>query len=78
MVAPSAALTCYKPGHHARLIYRPKRHPAHKSGQRRSFAWSDYRDLLSAAHRQLGAPMVLIRDNCGMTESATLVLARSS
>ncbi|MER5325158.1 transposase [Streptosporangium roseum] len=60
-----AAPACYKPGHPARLIYRPRRDErtsGHAKG-RRSFAWSDYRDLLTAAHHQLGDPIVLIWDN---------------
>lgn len=56
-----AALACYRSGERPRLIYRPRRH-SHRRGDRRSFAWSDYRDLLIAAHRQLGAPIVLIWD----------------
>ncbi|WP_455713856.1 transposase [Streptomyces vinaceus] len=28
-----------------------------------SFAWTEYRDLLIAAHQQLGGPIVLIWDN---------------
>ncbi len=58
-----AALACYKQGERSRLIYRPKRHVDHKRGGRRSFTWTDYRDLLIAAHQQLGAPMVLVWDN---------------
>lgn len=58
-----AALTCYKPGERFRLIYRPLVHPDHKTGGRRSFAWTDYRDLLTVAHRQLGKPIVLVWDN---------------
>ncbi len=58
-----AALTCYKHGETSRLIYRPKRHQDHKSGGRRSFTWTEYRDLLTAAHRQLDGPIVLIWDN---------------
>jgi hypothetical protein len=57
-------LACYKPGERSRLIYRPKRHEDHKRGGRRSFAWTDYRDLLTTAHQQLGGPIVLIWDNC--------------
>ena len=30
---------------------------------RKSFAWTDYRDLIVAAHRQLGGPIVLVWDN---------------
>ncbi|MFE0455167.1 transposase [Streptomyces sp. NPDC058914] len=39
---------------------RPKRHVDHTRGGRRSFTWTDYRDLLIAAHQQLGAPIVLV------------------
>ncbi len=58
-----AALACYKYGERTRLIYRPKRHADHKRGGRRSFTWTDYRDLLIDAHQQLDAPIVLVRDN---------------
>ncbi|GED83202.1 transposase [Streptomyces sp. 6-11-2] len=58
-----AALACYKPGERSRLIYRPMVHPDHKAGGRRSFAWTDYRNLLIRAHQQLGKPIVLVRDN---------------
>ncbi|PJM80511.1 DDE endonuclease [Streptomyces sp. TSRI0384-2] len=58
-----AALCCYRPGMRSRLVYRPKRHTDHKSGGRKSFAWTEYRDLLIAAHQQLGGPIVLIWDN---------------
>lgn len=58
-----AALACYKLGERSRLIYRPKQHVDHKRGGRRSFTWSEYRDLLIAAHQQLGAPIVLVWDN---------------
>lgn len=57
-----AALTCYKPGHRSRLIYRPRRDDGPRDG-RKSFSWRDYRDLLIAAHQQLGGPIVLVRDN---------------
>ncbi|MEU3355192.1 transposase [Streptomyces sp. NPDC037389] len=59
-----AALACYKAGERPRLIYRPRHHDRRK-GERKSFAWTDYRDLLIAAHRQLGAPIVLVWDNLG-------------
>lgn len=53
-----AALCCCQPGERSRLIYRPKRHTDHKSGSRKSFAWTEYRDLLIAAHQQLDGPIV--------------------
>ncbi|AJT63277.3 hypothetical protein T261_08954 [Streptomyces lydicus] len=67
-----AALTCYKPGERSRLIYRPKRHTDHKRGGRRSFAWSEYRDLLIAAHQQLGGPIVLVWDNLNVHKDARM------
>lgn len=45
------------------MIYRPKRHVDHKQGGRRSFTWTDYRDLLIAVHQQLSAPIVVVWDN---------------
>jgi transposase len=56
------ALACYKPGFRPRLIYRPRRDDRAPPG-RKSFAWSDYRDLLLAAHAQLDGPIVLLWDN---------------
>ncbi|MET8676065.1 transposase [Streptomyces sp. NPDC004647] len=56
-----AALTCYKPGERSRLIYRPRLDS--RPDGRKSFAWTDYRDLLTVAHQQLGGPIVLIWDN---------------
>jgi transposase len=56
-----AALTCYKPGERSRLIYRPA--PDRRADGRKSFAWTDYRDLLRNAHAQLGGPIVLVWDN---------------
>ncbi|MFC8643150.1 hypothetical protein ACFUC2_20685, partial [[Kitasatospora] papulosa] len=41
---------------------RPKRHTDHKSGGRKGFAWTEYRDLI-AAHQQPEGPIVLIWDN---------------
>ncbi|GGO99763.1 hypothetical protein GCM10012280_66950 [Wenjunlia tyrosinilytica] len=60
-----AALTCHKPGHRSRLIYRPRRDDG-----RKSFSWRDYRDLLIAAHQQLGGPIVLISDNFNVQKAA--------
>jgi hypothetical protein len=58
-----AALCCYQPGEHSRLIYRPKRHTDHKSGGRKSFAWTEYHDLLIAAHQQPDGPIALVWGN---------------
>ncbi|MGW0425372.1 IS630 family transposase [Streptomyces sp. NPDC003015] len=67
-----AALTCYKQGERSRLIFRPKRHVDHKRGGRRSFTWTEYRDLLIDAHQQLGAPIVLIWDNLNVHKDTRL------
>ncbi|WP_253917142.1 transposase [Streptomyces sp. MNP-20] len=67
-----AALACYKPGERTRLIFRPKQHADHKRGGRRSFTWTDYRDLLAAAHQQLGTPLVLVWDNLNVHLDARL------
>ncbi|UXY34275.1 transposase [Streptomyces albidocamelliae] len=66
-----AALTCYKLGHRSRLIYRP-RHDAGRRDGRKSFSWRDYRDLLIAAHQQLGGPIVLVWDNLNVHKAADL------
>ncbi|WRZ44949.1 transposase [Streptomyces sp. NBC_00151] len=67
-----AALACYKQGEHSRLIYRPKRHVDHQRGGRRSFTWTDYRDLLIAAHQQLCGPIVLVWDNLNVHKDRRL------
>ncbi|MGW2890214.1 IS630 family transposase [Streptomyces griseoruber] len=66
-----AALTCYKPGHRSRLIYRPRHDDGRRDG-RKSFSWRDYRDLLIAAHQQLGGPIVLVWDNLNVHKAADL------
>ncbi|MFJ5721007.1 transposase [Streptomyces sp. NPDC093149] len=66
-----AAPTYYRPGHRSRLIYRPRRDDGQRDG-RKSFSWRDYRDLLIAAHQQLGGPIVLVRDNLNVHKAAGL------
>ncbi|MFG2395183.1 transposase [Streptomyces lavendulae] len=66
-----AAVTCHKPGHRSRLIYRPRRDDGRRDG-RKSFSWRDYRDLLIAAHQQLGGPIVLVWDNLNVHKAAGL------
>ena len=58
-----AGLACYRPGCRTRLVYR-MHHYRNTKGSRKAFAWTDYRDLLAAAHRQLpGGNIVLAWDN---------------
>ncbi|MFE7115577.1 transposase [Streptomyces sp. NPDC057654] len=64
-----AALCCYRHGETPRLIYRPRFHMPFK-GARKSFAWTDYRDLAVRAHIQLGAPIILIWDGLNTHRAA--------
>jgi hypothetical protein len=58
-----AGLACYRPGHRTRLIWRLHRYRGRK-GERKAFTWTEYRDLLVAAHHQLpGGMIVLVWDN---------------
>ena len=47
-----AGLTCYRPGHRSRLFFRLLVYHGRKN-ERKRFGWTDYRDLLTAAHQQL-------------------------
>ena len=58
-----AGLACYRPGERSRLIYRLHQYRG-RTGETRAFTWEEYRDLLTAARRQLpGGNIVLIWDN---------------
>lgn len=66
-----AGLACYRPGQRPRLIYRTRRHHGRK-GEPKGFTWRDYRDLICAAHRQLGRPIVLVWDRLPVHRRAEL------
>ncbi len=66
-----AGLACYKPGARARLFYRVRAHYGRK-GERRSMSEADYASLVTAAHNQLHAPMILIWDNLNTHVSAAM------
>lgn len=66
-----AALTCYRPGYRSRLICRPRHDDGNREG-RKSFSWRGYRDLLIAAHQQLGGPIVLVWDNLDVHKAGDL------
>ena len=67
-----AGLACCRPGERCRLMYRLHLYPGRK-GQTKAFTWSEYRDLLIAAHRQLpGGVIVLIWDNLNVHLRAEL------
>jgi hypothetical protein len=67
-----AGLACYRPGHRSRLIYRLHCYRGRK-GETKAFTWTEYRDLLIAAHRQLpGGNVVLVWDNLNVHLGAEL------
>ena len=57
----AAGLACYKPGTRSRFFYRIRLHTGRK-GERRSLSEADYADLVTAAHTQLHAPVILCWD----------------
>ena len=58
-----AGLACYRPGDRTRLIYRLHCYRGRKR-ETKAFTWTEYRDLLIAARRQLpGGVVVLVWDN---------------
>ena len=67
-----AGLACYRPGDRSRLIWRLHLYRGRK-GETKAFTWSEYRDLLIAAHRQLpGGVIVLVWDNLNVHLHAEL------
>jgi len=58
----AAELTCYKPGARSRFFHRIRINTGRK-GERRSLSEADYAGLITAAHRELHAPVILIWDN---------------
>ena len=56
-----AGLVCLRPGARSRLFYRMRIHRGRK-GERRSMSEADYAGLVTAAHQQLHAPVILIWD----------------
>ena len=66
-----AGLACYRPGARARFFYRARVHRGRK-GERRSMSEADYAGLVTAAHNQLHAPVILIWDNLNTHISAAM------
>ena len=66
-----AGLVCLKPGARGRLFCRVRVHRGRK-GERRSMSEADYAGLITAAHQQLHAPVILIWDNLNTHISATM------
>ena len=67
-----AGLACYRPGDRSRLIYRLHCYRG-RTGETKAYTWTEYRDLLIAAHRQLpGGVVVLVWDNLNVHRRAEL------
>jgi putative transposase len=57
-----AGLACFKPGQPGRFFYRMQGHRL-RPGTRRAMTEADYASLITAAHRYLNAPVIVIWDN---------------
>jgi transposase len=57
-----AGLTCLRPGEPGRFFYRVRVYHRRK-GERASMSEADYAALVTAAHRALDAPVILVWDN---------------
>ena len=66
-----AGMVCLRPGSRGRLLYRMRIHRGRK-GERRSMSEADYAGLITAAHQQLHAPVILIWDNLNTHISAAM------
>ncbi|MFI5066710.1 MAG: transposase [Streptosporangiales bacterium] len=66
-----AGLVCFKPDCRGRLFYRVRVHRGRK-GERRSMSEAGYAGLITAAHSQLHAPVILIWDNLNTHISAVM------
>ncbi len=66
-----AGLVCLRPGARARLFYRTRVHHGRK-GERRSMSEADYAGLITAAHQELQAPVILVWDRLNTHVSAVM------
>lgn len=66
-----AGLVCVKPGQRGHVFYRMRIHRRRK-GERRSLSEDDYASLITAAHHQLHAPIILIWDGVNTHTSAVM------
>ena len=66
-----AGLACFKPGARDHLYYRVRIHRGRK-GERRSMSEADYAGLITAAHHELNAPLILIWDRLNTHISAVM------
>ncbi len=66
-----AGLVCLRPGARGHLYYRVRVHRGRK-GERRSMSEADYARLITAAHHQLQAPLILVWDRLNTHVSAVM------
>ena len=66
-----AGLVCLRRGSRSRFFYRVRVHSGRK-GERRSMSEADYAELVTAAHTQLHAPVILCWDNLNTHVSAVM------
>ena len=66
-----AGLVCLRPGTRSRMFYRMRVHRGRK-GERRSMSEAGYASLITTAHQQLHAPVILIWDNLSTHISAAM------
>jgi DDE superfamily endonuclease len=64
-------MACMKPGRPGRFFYRLRVHRRRK-GDRASMSEADYAALVTAAHRALNAPVVLVWDNLNTHRSSKM------
>ncbi|WP_255648633.1 transposase [Frankia sp. ArI3] len=67
-----AGLACYRPGQAPRWFYRLRQHRGRR-GEPKAFLWTEYRDLIVAAHRRLGRPVVLVWDSLNTHRCAEML-----
>jgi transposase len=67
-----AGMACMKPGRPGRFFYRLRVHRKRKD-DRRSMSEADYAHLITAAHRALNAPMIVIWDNLNTHRSRKML-----
>jgi putative transposase len=60
---PVAGMACLKPGRPGRFFYRVLHVHRRRKGSRASLSEADHAALVTAAHRALNAPVVLVWDN---------------
>ena len=67
----AAGLVCLNAGARGHLFYRVRVHRGRK-GERRSMSEADYAGLITAAHQQLQAPVILVWDRLNTHISAVM------